>query len=85
MREYRTLKALRAGETVEVEGFLLRMATGGEVSVGDFYVAERNTGPKFLIANKVHPEGWVEPESPVAYSYDLWECCRVEVVEDPTL
>lgn len=43
--------ALRDGETVEIEGVPLIMDGGGRVTdAGDWYVAQRNTGPKLLTA-----------------------------------
>lgn len=95
--QYQTLKFLRAGEIVEIEGIKLRMAEG-EIRPGDFYVGERNQGPKLAICRRVHygdiperfpeerekfplgyPE-WIVAEDPYTYSYDFWECVKVEEV-----
>ncbi|MBI2057970.1 MAG: hypothetical protein HYT63_03245 [Candidatus Yanofskybacteria bacterium] len=52
MREYKTLKALRRGEVIDIEGIKLKMDEG-EIQVGDLYVGERNTGPHLLTAKEV--------------------------------
>jgi len=76
MREYASLKKLRAGEILDLDGILLKMDEG-EIREGDLYVAERNTGPKLLTAKKVnHDRGWIEPTSN-DYSFDLGECVKV--------
>lgn len=79
-RPYRTLCALRNGEVVEIEGVRFRMKSG-EIEVGDFYIAERNTGPHLLTAKVINRE--LECIVPIedAYPYDLWECVRVQEVE----
>lgn len=82
--EYPTLKRLRAGESVEVEGVLVKMA-GGAIKAGDDYVGERNTGPKLLVAKEVVTKPWgdhtvidyIHPTT-IAYSFDGHECVRVE-------
>jgi hypothetical protein len=93
MREYRTIKALRRGEEVEIGGIRFRMAIDQngkekEIKKGDLYIAERNTGPKLLEAeNVVGPGegpggfgGWIKPTS-TDYSYDTDECVAVIEVE----
>ena len=49
MRPYRTLRALRAGDPVEIDGVMF-VREPGDIAAGDTYVAERNTGPKLLTA-----------------------------------
>ena len=98
-REYKTIKALRRGETIDFEGIKLKMdtdANGDEVKVkkGDLYIAERNTGPKFLTAEKIVPwpikdstnkhGGWIQPTT-LDYSFDLGECVKVVEVNCHTV
>ena len=93
MREYRTVRALRRGEVVDLGGIKFKMDVDGDgkekpVEIGDLYIAERNVGPKLLTAAMVvgpgeGPNGsgnWIEPTS-TDYSFDTWEC--VKVVEVP--
>ncbi len=76
MREYATLKALRRGETIDLEGILLKQDEG-EIEVGDLYVAERNTGPKLLTAGFIDETlGWIRPTRN-AYPFDIGECVKV--------
>lgn len=76
MREYRTLRALTAGEVVDIEGIKLRM-DDGKIRPGDLYVAERNTGPKLLTAKIVDLEiGCIFPTCD-AYPYDIGEYVKV--------
>lgn len=58
MREYKTIRALRRGEVIDIEGIKLKMMTGPDgqeeqIREGDIYVAERNQGPKLLTAKKL--------------------------------
>ena len=81
MREYATLKALRRGEIVSVQGFRVR-SLNRPLRVNDHYVGERNTGPKLLTCRAIHPiECWVYPAEAYAYAYDLHECEAVEVLD----
>lgn len=52
MQRYETLNKLLSGEIIEFEGAHLKMADG-ELAVGDTYIAERNTGPKFLTVKEI--------------------------------
>jgi len=80
-REYKTVKALRAGEVVEIEGVRFR-AIEGEIQPGDWYVAERNTGPHLLTCRENDKENrWIVPVEE-KYSFDTGECVRVEMVEE---
>jgi hypothetical protein len=95
MRTYATIGALRAGETVELEGVLFRQRDGA-IEPGDFYVAERNTpaqlltarefviwnGPDLPVSETPTSEGssWVQPVER-AYPYDTGECVRVEMID----
>ena len=79
---YATLKKLRAGEVIELNGLRLKMDEG-KLEEGDLYVAERNTEPQLLTVKEiVHPENlvlnapWVVPTT-FAYSYDLGESVKV--------
>lgn len=91
MREYKTIRALRQGQVIDLEGLRFRMAVdenGQErpVEAGDLYIAERNTGPQLLTALKVMNEeslagGFIIPTTH-HYPYDVSECVKVvEVVE----
>ncbi len=88
------LKALRAGETVELEGAHFVKADG-PIEPGDWYIAERNTGPKLLTAASFtrwngrgdsddlpNSEGssWINPVEP-AYPYDTHECVKVTLCD----
>lgn len=79
MREYAALRALRNGEILEIEGVQFRMIPG-DIEVGDWYIAERNVGPKLLTARKIEMSGeypnWIVPIE-MAYCYDWHECVRV--------
>ncbi len=95
MREYRTIRALRNGEVVDLGGLRFKMDVDKngqerEVQVGDLYIAERNTGPQLLTAAKVVKPGegpngfgdWIQPTT-MDYSYDIPECVKVvEVTEE---
>lgn len=77
------LVTLERGETLGIEGFQVRMIEG-EIQPGDWYVGERNMGPKLLTARKLVEEenlvgGFIVPNE-LAYPYDLNECVRVEVL-----
>lgn len=52
---------------------------GEEIKPGDFYIAERNTGPKLLECKEVDYRNWIVATE-LAYSYDTWECVKVEIV-----
>lgn len=79
MRSYSTLNKLRAGETFDLEGLLLKMAPG-DITPGDLYIAERNGPPKLLTAKEINvQEGWIVPTT-FDYSYDTHECVKVEEV-----
>lgn len=87
MRSHRSINKLKEGETLEVEGIIF-VKEEGEISVGDWYIAERNQGPKLLTCRKiVDPslEGGTGGKFVVpvenAYPYDLWECVKVKIVE----
>lgn len=90
MRPYRTLNALRDGETVNLEGVDF-VKDEGPIEKGDWYIAERNSGPELLTASRFvrysYTDGasevsnstessWIESQEP-AYSYDTHECVKV--------
>lgn len=89
MREYNTIRALRQGQVIDLEGLRLRMDVdekGDEKPIqdGDLYIAERNTGPQLLTARKVVLPGEGERGSgnfiiatTTAYPYDIPECVKV--------
>lgn len=86
-REYKSIRALREGKVLDLDGLRLRMDVDEkgqekEIQPGDLYVAERNTGPQLLTAEKiVDPvDFWggkfVIPTT-MNYPYDLHECVKV--------
>ena len=78
MREYKTIRALREGKSVEVEGLTVCMVEG-DIKPGDIYVGERNVGPRLLTALSVNSEGgWINPREQ-AYNYDVSECVKVDL------
>lgn len=80
MGDYRTLKALRNNEVIDIEGIKLKM-DDGEIKTGDLYVAERNAGPKLLTAKRIDLKiGCIFPTCD-AYPYDLGECVKVVEAE----
>lgn len=50
--KYETIKALREGKIIDLDGIRLTMAEG-TIKRGDLYVAESNTGPRLLTAREV--------------------------------
>lgn len=93
MRDYRTIRALRNGEIVDLGGIKFKMDVDEngeerEIREGDLYIAERNTGPKFLTAAKVVKPGegpnghgnWIQATT-TDYSYDIPECVKVVEAE----
>lgn len=76
-REYRSLTALRQGKVLDLDGILLVKADG-EIEPGDLYIAERNTGPNLLEAQRIDTEnGYIVPTSR-DYPFDLSECVKVK-------
>jgi len=75
-----TLDALRKGKTVEVDGCKVKKLSG-EIERGDFYVAERNTGPHLLECSFVNED--LDIVVPVSHHslYELCECVRVDFEE----
>jgi len=47
-QEYKTIKLLRSGKVLNLNGLLLIADPNREIYPGDLYIAERNTGPKLL-------------------------------------
>jgi len=78
VRDYTTIRALRNGEIIDLDGLALQFRPG-DLESGDLYVAERNTGPELLTCSRVAPEGYVLATTN-AYPYDTGECVRVEEV-----
>lgn len=87
---HETIKALRSGETIELEGVAF-VADDGPIRKGDWYIAERNTGPKLLTAHSFvrylgaggteevptsEGSSWIINEEK-EYPYDTHECVKV--------
>jgi hypothetical protein len=82
MRPYKALKALDAGEILEVDGKKYKKIDK-ELDPGDTYIAERNVGPQVGVVSFVDPRGWVvDSNSSALYPYDTHECRVVEEVID---
>lgn len=83
MKPYQVIKALREKQVIELCGSKFRMIPG-EIKPGDWYIAERNTGPHLLVCDSISPGydsrgGWINPTS-LDYNFDINECVRVEEV-----
>lgn len=84
-REYKTLRALRRGEVVTIDGQQYKMTegkpTGIDLEPGDLYFAERNTQQIFHVQS-VNMEGqWVNPVE-MGYPFDLGECVGITPVNN---
>ena len=79
MREYKTLRALRSGEVVDLAGLRFKMIPG-KLEPGDLYIAERNTGPQLLTVKKVADYDYIVFPTCNGYAFDLSECVKVEEV-----
>jgi hypothetical protein len=70
------INALLAGRTIDFEGIRLKK-DDGEIGPGDLYVAERNTGLRFLTCRDVNTElGCIHPTTP-DYPFNIGECVKV--------
>ena len=81
MRDYRTIRALRRGEVVDLGGIKFKMDVDengdeGEIREGDLYIAERNTGPHLLTAKVIDQRGWIYPTCN-GYAFNWGECVKV--------
>lgn len=87
MREYRTIRALRRGEVMDLGGIKFKMDVDDagkeqQIKAGDLYIAERNTGPHLLTAQEVVMSECGCHVSYIhstcnAYSFDGGECVKV--------
>lgn len=77
-RPYTYLNMLRNGDSLDLGGITVKMVSG-LLKPGDLYVAERNTGPQLGIVAMVH-DSFIRAKDPMMYSYDIWECVKVEAV-----
>lgn len=75
-RSYATVKALRAGETIEFEGALLVADENTVIQEGDTYIAQRNTGPHLFTALLI-TDGYIVPMER-GYPFDEHECVKVK-------
>jgi hypothetical protein len=86
MRDYPTIRALRRGEVVDLEGLRFRMDVDDHgverpVQAGDLYIAERNTGPKLLTADRINEELHCVHPTTLDYPFDTIECVKVVEAE----
>jgi len=78
-RRYDSLRKLRAGEHVELEGIEFRHVPG-EIEPGDWYVGERNAGPKLSTCSEIKL-GCVYGTPPWSiYPFYIGECVHVEPI-----
>jgi hypothetical protein len=79
-----SIKALRNGDTVDINGFLVRATNDQDLREGAHYVAGRNTGPHLLTVRDVVVEdnfiGGYVLAMENAYPFDVPECVVVEIV-----
>lgn len=75
-------KILREGGVVKIDDVSFVIDGDGEISIGDVYIAERNTGPKLLTAKEIDPRMWIVPQESSAYFYDVWECVKVRLADE---
>ncbi len=73
---HETLRQLRNGRVVSLDGLLLVMVGDGEVAAGDMYVGARNTVDIYTCKSVDTQRGWVNPEG-VGYPFDTYECIKV--------
>lgn len=78
-RSYATIRALRNGEKVNLDGMDLIMDGDGTIKDGDLYAAERNT-VQLLTAARVDADGYIVPTT-TAYCFDTDECVKVKAVD----
>ena len=71
---------LREGRQADLDGFLLEGRPKEDIKPGDYYVAQRNTGPQLLRAKYVDWENWWVVPDTFAYVYDISECVKVELL-----
>lgn len=96
MRDYSTLRALRNGETITIEGCEF-VADNSPLEVGDWYIGERNQGPKLATVKRFAKWDYdqelklvdapsfdeadvVFPMEWNVYAYDATECVKVREV-----
>jgi hypothetical protein len=72
---HETLRVLRSGETVDIQGIMFVMMDG-EIKPGDLYIGARNT-VQLLECKRVDNElGCIYPTT-WDYPFDLHECIKV--------
>lgn len=81
-RPIETVRRLRDGEVIELEGLKFRMSGDGEVNEGDLYIAGRNTGPHLMTCKRVDKKiGCIYSTVVHDYPFDIHECVKVEEAE----
>lgn len=67
-------------ESGEFEGVKFLVSSDQRFFPGDTYLAARNTGPHLLTVRYVERAGgWIVPVE-MAYSFDLGECVKIELL-----
>lgn len=54
-----------------------------EVKPGDYYIAEKNTGPHLFCCAFVHESGFIVSTRIDKYPYDLSDCYKIIETNDP--
>lgn len=73
---HETLRKLREGEVVDLEGLLFVMDGDGAVAAGDTYIGARNTVDIYTCRSVNAEQGWVNPVG-TGYPFDTSECIKV--------
>jgi hypothetical protein len=74
---YETLRMLRAGKVVELDG-LLFSKDNGDLNIGDTYIGARNTVDVYTCKGFGPGREWVIPEG-IGYCFDLQDCVKVRL------
>lgn len=78
---HETLRQLRGGKVVDLDGLLFVMDGDGEVAPGDTYIGARNTVDIYTCQSVNTEHGWVNPEG-IGYPFDTVECIKVREADD---
>ncbi len=78
---HETLRQLRQGKVVDLDGLLFVMDGDGEVAAGDTYIGARNTVDVYTCKSVNTEDGWVNPEGN-GYPFDTPECIKVREADE---